>query len=331
MKQLLKQLVTAVPMPTSLLKLIPERFVILRYHSVHDEMATEKSYISPGIVHTTSEFRSHLRLLSEYCSVVRMSDISEHLAGATRLPKFAVAITFDDGYSDNYTEAVPLLESFGYHATFYLHVHPIIHGAMPWYCTTNRVFSLTSVPEWTDPASGRHFDLRSSQSRHEARRAANQYCATHDWTNQEEYLRSLERSLEIPSLESKDRGPMLTWDEIRDMHKRGFEVGAHTVSHPNLAKCKASLAYREIADSKAIIENELASHVDHFSYPNPILNPNFNDVTRQLVRQAGFSTAVTSQSGVVRQADNAYSLNRLWVPRTATELKWELLRAFASI
>lgn len=89
----------------------PNRVAVLCYHSVHP--STPFACVSPP------EFRRHLEWLRTHCRVVPFSDIPLDPASAGG-DRPTVAITFDDGYLDNYTEAFPLLLEYGLTATFFV-------------------------------------------------------------------------------------------------------------------------------------------------------------------------------------------------------------------
>jgi peptidoglycan/xylan/chitin deacetylase (PgdA/CDA1 family) len=91
----------------------PARSVVLCYHSI----SVEKSSLAtpPDL------FERHLRWLKEHCRVVPFGSIFDtFMAGEGELA--AVAITFDDGYANNYEQAFPLLRKYDLPATFFLTV-----------------------------------------------------------------------------------------------------------------------------------------------------------------------------------------------------------------
>lgn len=88
------------------------RRVILCYHSVHPH--------APFRSATPELFRDHLDWLAEHCAVLTARELAQsHTTGAP-LTKPQVALTFDDGYRDNYEHALPLLRERGLRATFFL-------------------------------------------------------------------------------------------------------------------------------------------------------------------------------------------------------------------
>jgi len=89
------------------------RVVVLCYHSIHPH----KSFASA----TPEQFRKHLQWLREHCSFVRFAEVAK-ACRRTEIRRPAVAVTFDDGYADNYEYAFPILQECGITATFFLTV-----------------------------------------------------------------------------------------------------------------------------------------------------------------------------------------------------------------
>ncbi len=86
------------------------RVVVLCYHSIHPS--------KPFASATPEEFEAHLRWLTEYCSLVPFSQVTEAAKAGDLRP--VVAITFDDGYVDNYEYAFLLLQKYNVTATFFI-------------------------------------------------------------------------------------------------------------------------------------------------------------------------------------------------------------------
>ena len=121
----------------------------------------------------------------------------------------------------------------------------------------------------------------------------------------------------------------MNWDEVRDLHRRGFEIGAHTVTHADLGVVSGPEARREIVDSKAGLESRLGSPVTLFAYPFG-REAQMSDANRALVAQAGFRCCPSAFGGLVRTGDDPFRFRRLpmtgWY-RSPEELGLEILRA----
>jgi peptidoglycan/xylan/chitin deacetylase (PgdA/CDA1 family) len=101
--------------------------------------------------------------------------------------------------------------------------------------------------------------------------------------------------------------PMLDWPALRDLASRGIEIGAHTMSHPQLDILPPALAKQEITDSKALLERELAHPVSAFAYPHGYANPTI----RALVAAAGFHTACRVRHALSATSENRFALSRI--------------------
>jgi hypothetical protein len=118
--------------------------------------------------------------------------------------------------------------------------------------------------------------------------------------------------------------PMLTWDQIREMRDLHMIIGAHTVTHPNLPSAGLSAAAIEIEGSKARLEGELGEPITMFSYPNGGAERYFTPELQEIVRRAGFVSAVTSRNGFASAASDPYGLERIQVAERLDDLLFAL-------
>ncbi|MHC5034940.1 MAG: polysaccharide deacetylase family protein [Planctomycetota bacterium] len=90
--------------------------------------------------------------------------------------------------------------------------------------------------------------------------------------------------------------PGMTWEQARDLRRRGFEVGVHTCSHPNLARLPLEEARREILSAKARTEEMLGEPVRYFAYPGGKWGTHANAAVAGIVAQE-FSVCCTTMRG----------------------------------
>lgn len=114
-------------------------------------------------------------------------------------------------------------------------------------------------------------------------------------------------------LEGKNLGPGgLTTRQVRRMIDAGWEVGAHTLTHPDLTTVDDASLAREIAGSRALLRRRLGVPVTAFCYP-----AGRNDArVRAAVKAAGFTTATTVEPGIARPGDDPFALPRIRVNGT---------------
>lgn len=305
---------------------VRRRVTLLRYHSVQDEEHPLAKSIGMGIIHPPRTFEAHMELVARRYVPVTLDDVLQFLRGEVRLPVRSVAITFDDGFADNYEIAAPILDRFGLKATFYVTAGSV-EGPAPWFCRLNRVFHETSKREWADPFAERSWDLSDSAMRREAFESALRSCGRMAGSQQDDAVSSIEKALEVRPLLPEDR-IMLDWRQVKALHEAGHIIGSHTMTHPNLAHIDVNEMHYEIEESKRVLEKQLGSPVIHFSYPAPVLRPHWTETTCSHAEQVGYQTGVTAITGQVKFGDSPHSLVRLPIPREIDAFRWAVESSF---
>lgn len=326
-KRAAKSVLLGCRIPRLVSRLIGPSVVILRYHSIQHDRQLSATTIGSDITHAASEFERQMALVAECFTPLTMDDVLRFVSGQDAGMRRGVAITFDDGFRDNYEVAAPILKRYGLRAAFYVTVGTVGPGNPPWFCRLRWAFHCTPLRQWTAP-DGQAWELSDFARRHEAFVCASKYCAPRIAAQQEEFIRGTEGQLGAPPFPVAER-LMMDWGEIRELQEQGHIVGSHTMGHPNVAHAAAGDAYDELEKSRQILERELRAPVVHFSYPSPGLQPHWNDTTVAISQQIGYKTAVTVDSGSVRSRHHPLRLRRVSVPHDTREFRWVLESTFA--
>src|SRR6202158_6045762 len=306
-------------------KLAAPAAVILTYHSIQDRPEQYANTIGCDCIHATSIFEWQMELIARRFNAVSMDDILLFLQGEKRLPKRAVAVTFDDGFKDNVRVAAPILNRFGIPGAFYVLIGSVDRSKSPWYCLLRHAFFTSRNSKWMDPFSGTIHDLTDAQIREAVFLNAVGVCAKSSAPAREDLVQNVVRSLD-PEPFPNESDLMMNWDDARSLVKSGHVVGSHTMTHPNVAHISAADARTELHDSKRKLEEELGERVKHFSYPHPALNPQWNESTLKISEELGYATAVTTTSGAVRADARPLAIPRTYIPREKSEFLWHLER-----
>ena len=302
--------------------LVAKQAAILRYHAIEERPQEHEHSIGTAIIHTPECFSRQMELITRRYNPVTLDDIVLFVRGEQDIPRGAVAVTFDDGYLDNYLLAAPILERFGIKAAFYITVDALIGNRAPWFCRLRHAFGATRKSDLRIPTPSRLYELDCQMQREAAFIASCRACACSTGDAQETVLQSIESALEVDPLDSA--GLMMNQNHVRALRDRGHIIGSHTMCHPNLAQIGQEEAERELHNSKIFLEAALNQPAVHFSYPNPILQPHWTQHTSAVADRIGYQTAVTSESGPVRPGDNPLALHRISVPQDPQELAWTL-------
>lgn len=277
------------------------RLSILIYHRV-------RATIDPlfGDEPDAEAFDRTLRWIKDWFNVLPLSEAADRLERGC-LPARALSITFDDGYSDNESVALPILRQHGLTATFFI--------------TTGHIGS--DKPMWNDAIveavrrSGRtELDLRAvGLARYPMTSLAAKRSAIDSILRAVMHLPPdvrVEVVARIVDLAGGLSGLqlMMNEDQIRNLHRSGMSIGAHTVTHPILARLNERAAMQEIAASKAQLEEIVGERVDLFAYPSGRPGRDYTAAHPPLVKRCGFRTAVSTAWGVAR-----CGADRLQLPR----------------
>jgi peptidoglycan/xylan/chitin deacetylase (PgdA/CDA1 family) len=294
---------------------------ILRYHSVTSDEASTLEYLDRGLMVTASAFRDQLRYVRRRYTVVPLDDMVERIHAGRPLPPRAVAITFDDGYLDNYTHAFPLLRAEGLPATFYVTTGTIDGGPPLW--TAKLRFMVRRSPRThvdLPPPLGGPATIDSPEARQALFTSLIVALKNVPSPRRCVLVDELAEAFGVSDFSALD-GIMMTWSQLREMSAAGMTIGAHTVSHPNLPRTEVDEQMREVCGSRDTIAEQVRVPVAHFSYPNGRGAAHVNDTVRAVVRKAGFRSAVTSLAGSVQLGADPWGLRRVGVYNRHRDLR----------
>ena len=294
---------------------------MLYYHSIQDDPTRLAKKIVPGIIHSSALFREQMELIARHYNPVSMDDVALFLLGERELPARPVAITFDDGFLDNFEIAAPILDRLGIQALFNVVVGSIEAPSAPWFCRLQHAFCTTRRKAWTDSDAHYVRPLVKPEDRRAAFLSASKWCAKSAGARQAKIISTIEQELDVEPLQPRDC-PMMTWDQLRELRRTGYLIGSHTLTHPNLAYVDEETRWHEIAESKIQLETQLGARVNYFTYPNPIMRPNFSQLTIQATKRAGYTLAATMMTGPVRLGLDPHAVPRVPVPSSREELGW---------
>jgi peptidoglycan/xylan/chitin deacetylase (PgdA/CDA1 family) len=292
---------------------------ILRYHAVCGPEGD--AYADASICVTPSAFAQHVAYLTSKYSVMPLPEAVARMREGKPLPRNAVALTFDDGYADNLA-AAHVMHAHGAAATFYI-TAGCLAGELPFWPSEIRqlvrriagpVIRLRVRDEEISIPCGTGAERRASL------RTLARLFKSHPIPVREAFRDQLRAQAGGTS----DASPMLTWDQLREMHRLGMTIGAHTLTHPNLPSAGLADATAEIVGSKARLERELDAEVTMFSYPNGGAERYYTPDLQRVVREAGYAAATTSSNGFAGPGSDPYALERVQVSERLEHLVFAL-------
>jgi peptidoglycan/xylan/chitin deacetylase (PgdA/CDA1 family) len=275
-------------------RLLRRNFCVLAFHRIgipQQNYTGDKSLFSMS----TDEFRKFASWCSRHFDVCTFSEIGECVRSGKNPKRPKLVFSFDDGYVDSYTEVAPILENLGLNASFFIAPNLIEDESSRWW-------DALAMLQSGDQLLMRH----GFQDRKEALKAIK--------TRPYYETAQFQDDLKAASRQKHSERQMMTWDMIRDLHRRGHEIGAHTMTHRVLSTLSPDEQQSEILDSRLTLELHLGSSIASFAYPVGG-SAHFSNQTVELVRAARFGQAAAYG---VRHSWNPEDSNAAWyIPRIA--------------
>jgi peptidoglycan/xylan/chitin deacetylase (PgdA/CDA1 family) len=277
------------------------RLSILIYHRV----LAETDPLFPNET-TAARFDAEMALLKQVFNVLPLSEAIARLK-AGNLPARAACVTFDDGYADNATLALPILKKHGLPACFF-----IASG----YLNGGRMFNDTVIEairrakstriDLTDMGLGEH-DISTPDAKAQAIGQILPQIKYRPIGQREEAAAELAARITDAGLPDD---LMMTTAELRSLYESGMEIGAHTYHHPILAKLDEASARREISAGVEHLERVLNTRIRVFAYPNGKPGVDYLPEQAGLIKSMGFEGAVSTRWGAANAATDPFQLPR---------------------
>lgn len=281
--------------------------LILGYHRVADEPQDPL-----GLCVSQAHFSEQLAIMQQYATLISLNDLLERKNKLT-LHEPVIALTFDDGYADLLTNALPILEAQGIPATVF-----IIPGHMGhefWWEEMDRIiFTPNYTPDYLHIYAREHihtWKLRPGSNNASKRKMSRELGAILEATP------DIERQSVLKQLRGwfghkpkRERSvSSLTTTELQALARHNLiAIGSHSVTHRALTSLPVDEQLEEIAQSKTTLEELTGRSVVGFSYPHGAASRE----SRRLLRDSGYHFACSSQNDVVLHSTDAYLLPRFW-------------------
>ena len=278
--------------------------VILTLH--HVRPPPRRAFAPNRLLEITPEFlHEALTLIEERgYEFVTLDDVPHRLAANDPSRPF-VALTLDDGYRDLVDHALPVLKRHRAPFTAFVTTGFADGTASLWWVDMERAIAVLS--EVSLSVDGFTFMARTRSVPEKMRAYQTLYWQLRrgDEFRLRKVIAALSDQAQLDSFATVRR-LCLSWDELRSLADEPLaSIGAHTLTHPRLAKHEVNFASHEIADSRGIIENELGIDVRHFAYP---VGDRSSAGPREfeIVAKDGFRTGVTTRPGVLHAGHAQY-------------------------
>lgn len=260
--------------------------MILMYHGVvpHPDFSIGAGHID------SAQFENHLKYLKKNFNVVSTSELFEMYRKNIIPSKPAIAITFDDGYENNYTFAFPLLKKYNLPATFFIATQCIEdENAVLWYDRLYFIKNKVKFPEIdfsnANVSESRKISVKKCRSNSEFVDFF-KYLST---AEKEEFFKIIKMKINYEEIIKKsDRGlwKMMDKQQLYEVaNTKGMELGSHSHSHPNLGEIQSDDAINELRKSKILLEQVTGKKVVSIAFPDG----NYTEDVKKASRELGYT------------------------------------------
>jgi peptidoglycan/xylan/chitin deacetylase (PgdA/CDA1 family) len=280
------------------------RAVIIAHHEIQRDCQSE---LMTGT--SVSLFEYSLNWLQRAgWSIVSLDECLQKLARNDRSRRYAV-LTFDDGYRDNVSVALPILERHNAPFMMYVPTGAPTRSLQSWWLALRKLFLLRD--KVTIDELGRQFHCSDIRSKISA------FTEVTRWVHQDyrrgAMLAPTFKRNEI-SLAALNEEYFLGERELRILARHPLaSIGGHTTSHPALATLDTPSARAELADNRSYLENLLQLPIRHVAYPYGTLRA-CGPREERLANEVGFQSAVTTRQEQLHDSKlNPFALPRIGV------------------
>lgn len=236
---------------------------------------------------------------------ISLDELSEIISSDRNLPKPFIAFTIDDGYLDNYTQALPIFERHQVPFAIFVATDFIDQKAILWWdIIEDLILKNDSIT-----IGDKNYHCHTSQEKWDVFRIIREMILCLDQKRIEEALKIMFKHYEIDWFEPIRRQAM-TWEQVREISSHPLcTIGGHTVSHSVLNQLSEDEFQKEIGENLIKIEEVIGKPVHHFAYPygSPY---EIGEREHQLISKFNLKTAFTSYGGCITN-NNKKSITHL--------------------
>ncbi len=285
-----------------------DSIAVLTYHQVLST-GTQPSRLENVVF--ADEFERQVDYLVRHYHVATGDEVRAFLVERRPLPPNSVFLTFDDGYRNNYAEALSILRRFGATAAFFLTADFVGRAdAYLWFDRLDAILRVVPHHEIAEWSRAHAFSSEFGSGDQLRAWIKNVSKDRREWM-----LDALENTFGrlVAEQEAGRSCEPMNWDHVREMAAAGMTIGSHTMSHQILSRASLDEVRHELVASRERIEMETGKRCWCFSYPNGERS-DFRPSDQAAVKAAGYDCAFTQLPGFVTAAADAYGLPRISIP-----------------
>ena len=293
--------------------------VVLMYHRVLTPEQLQRTASQPGLIVEDATFARHVELLKRYFTILTLEEFENRLLTHQPFDDASCLITFDDGWIDNYENALPVLRANGVPAVIFLAVN---------FIGRRRLFTREALTHLVARAIGH---CRANPARAAAVRdvlaplgleavlgigddaplgRVKEMIESHKFASGPKYeaaVCALSRELGVVEADLSELDTFIDWTQVERMRQSGVAFGGHGADHRVLTQVTPDVVQSEVQTSFSTIDARLGTPARSFAYPGG----GFSAAVADTVKRTGYQVAFTIEPGHVSAGDDRFALRRM--------------------
>jgi peptidoglycan/xylan/chitin deacetylase (PgdA/CDA1 family) len=299
------------------------RLWIMMYHRILPKNDPRYALEEPGMIVEPETFRMHLQQLRKEFTLMPLNEWVKRSKAGQALPPKSCAITFDDGWLDNYQYALPILEQQQVPATLFAVSGMVGTNDEFW---PNRIVKLLNQPLEKIETIPWLYELAGNQATNSELSAQVIYSLKN--LTDDEIIKQLDHAEEALGVSKNTSPTLMNWEQLRTFSDNDLiDIGSHTCHHVRLRQdLQPSVRFNEIVQSKKQLETQLEKPIELFCYPN-------GDYCDAALREVAehYQAAVTTKPGINLASDSSFmTLKRFGVHQDISYNRRKLLARVAN-
>lgn len=293
--------------------------VVLMYHRVLTPEQLRRTASQPGLVVEDATFARHVELLKRHFTILSLEEFEDRLLNNRPFDDASCLITFDDGWIDNYENALPVLRANGVPAVVFLAVNFI--GQRRLFTREALTHLLARAIEHCRSNPARTAAVRNALAPLELERALDIVDAaplekvkamieSHKYASGPKFesaVGALVLELGVLEAELSELDTFIDWAQVAEMRRSGVAFGGHGADHRVLTQVSPEVVRSEAQISFSTIETRLGAPARSFAYPGG----GWSAAVVDTVKRSGYRVAFTIEPGYVSAGDNPFTVRRM--------------------
>jgi peptidoglycan/xylan/chitin deacetylase (PgdA/CDA1 family) len=292
--------------------------IFLCYHGVTSSKSVGVENFSNKHI-TINEFYKQMLILKKNYSIIDIQTIHKHIKHGIPFKKNNVAISFDDGFENNFTNAAKILKKLKIPAIFYICPESISNQEMFWVDKIEACINHSKINTLILKINKKNFrySIKTKNKKKVIIQKLKNICKKSLVENKDLIIQNLIQQTKVyPETRLANNYKIASWKKIRSISKNKlFSIGGHSLSHDIFTKMSKEIIKHEISETIKIIKKKLGIKIKHFSYPEGKTNRD----TINFLKKNNILTCPIAKGYKNNHLVNPYKIKRVMVGFSGTK------------